>query len=235
MIGHETVLAVIPARGGSKGVKRKNIRPLTGKPLLAWTIEAARNCPEIDRLILSSEDAEIIATARAWGCEVPFARPMELAGDEARASDVALHLLSTLPESYDWLLWLQPTSPLRTGADISAALHLAASQPIDSLVSVTPVEKSPYWMFHLQSDGAMQPLLPGDATRRNRQELPPVHQLNGAINLVRTQWFRASHRFIDSDTRAYVMPAERSLDIDTERDFRLAEWWLSRQQGLQKL
>ncbi|GAB0056226.1 N-acylneuraminate cytidylyltransferase [Candidatus Magnetaquicoccaceae bacterium FCR-1] len=226
MIGAETVLAVIPARGGSKGVMRKNIRPLAGKPLLAWSIEAARLCPEIDRLILSSEDDEIIATARAHGCEVPFPRPPELAGDDARAIDVALHLLDTLPESYDWLLWLQPTSPLRCAEDIRNALRLAVERRADSVVGVTPADKSPYWMFHVQADGAMEPVLSGDATRRNRQELPPVCQLNGALNLVRTAWIRQSHRFIDARTLAYVMPPERSLDIDSERDFLVAEWWL---------
>src|SRR5262245_25182815 len=124
MIDAKRVLGLITARGGSKGVPRKNVRPLGGKPLLAWTIEAARNAPVIDRLILSSDDAEIIEVARAWGCEVPFVRPPELATDTADSVEVVRHALSTLGEDYDYVVLLQPTSPLRTGEDIENCVRL---------------------------------------------------------------------------------------------------------------
>ncbi|MBF0189993.1 MAG: acylneuraminate cytidylyltransferase family protein [Magnetococcales bacterium] len=228
MMQEATVLAVIPARGGSKGVIRKNIRPLGGKPLLAWTIEAALACPQIDRVILSSEDEEIMATARQWGCEVPFPRPMALAGDETRAIDVALHLLATLPERYDFLVWLQPTSPLRTPQDITACLRLCVEHNAHSAVTVTQVDKSPHWMFHVAPSGTMRPVLPGDATLSNRQSLPPVHRLNGAVYVANTTWLRHSGRFVDAQTLACIMPPERSLDIDSEADLHMAAWWLSR-------
>ncbi|MBF0213572.1 MAG: acylneuraminate cytidylyltransferase family protein [Magnetococcales bacterium] len=228
MIQDATVLAVIPARGGSKGVPRKNIRPLAGKPLLAWSIEAALACPEIDRLVLSSEDEEIMAVARQWGCDVPFPRPAELATDDALSLDVAMHLLATLPEPYDFLVWLQPTSPLRAPEDISRCLRLCMESGAQSAVTVTPAEKSPHWMYHVEPSGAMRPLLAGDATRTNRQALPPVYQLNGAVYVARIPWMRQAGRMMNERSLACVMPAERSIDIDSERDFHLAEWWLSR-------
>ncbi|MBF0295824.1 MAG: acylneuraminate cytidylyltransferase family protein [Magnetococcales bacterium] len=228
MIHGASVLAVIPARGGSRGVARKNIRMVAGKPLLAWTIEAARGCPEIDRLVLSSEDAEIIAIARQWGCECPFPRPPELAADHTLAIDVALHLLATLPERYDYLVWLQPTAPLRTAQDITDCLELCVREGADSCVTVTPAEKPPWWMFFVDEAGAMRPVLPGDHTRANRQDLPRAHLLNGAVLVARTDWLQRSARFMDAHTRALVMPPERSLDIDSERDLLVAEWLLSR-------
>ena len=124
MIGSRSILALIPARGGSKGVKRKNVREVGGKPLIAWTIEAAKASRYIDRLILSSEDRAIIDVATAHGCEAPFVRPAELATDEADAMAVVRHALSALPERYDYLLLLQPTSPMRTANDIDGAIEL---------------------------------------------------------------------------------------------------------------
>ncbi|MBF0126783.1 MAG: acylneuraminate cytidylyltransferase family protein [Magnetococcales bacterium] len=228
MIDGASVLAVIPARGGARGVARKNVRMVAGKPLLAWTIEAALACPELDRLILSSEDAEIIATARQWGCESPVPRPPELATDHALAIDVALHLLTALPERYDYLVWLQPTSPLRQGEDISRCLQLCVRERAMSAVTVTRAEKPPHWMYFVADSGAMRPVLPGDHTRVNRQDLPGAYVLNGAVLVVRTAWLRQSARFMDENTKALVMPPQRSLDIDTERDLFLADWLLSR-------
>ncbi|MEO5334745.1 MAG: acylneuraminate cytidylyltransferase family protein [Magnetococcus sp. YQC-5] len=229
MIDSASVLAVIPARGGSKGLPRKNIRQMAGKPLLAWTIEAALACPEIDRLILSSDDEEIIAIARQWGCHSPFPRPKNLAQDDTLSIDVALHLLATLPEQYDYLIWLQPTSPLRTATDISDCLHLCVKHQAMSAVTVTPTDKSPYWMFFVDDCGAMRPILPGDHTQANRQELPVAYGLNGAVYVVKTSWLQQSRRFMDQNTLACVMPPQRSVDIDSERDLFLAEWLLSAQ------
>ncbi|MBF0439711.1 MAG: acylneuraminate cytidylyltransferase family protein [Magnetococcales bacterium] len=227
MINGCSVLAVIPARGGSKGVERKNIRMLAGKPLLAWTIEAARACPEIDRVILSSEDEEIMDVARQLGCEVPYVRPYWLAQDDTRAIDVALHLLETLSERYDYLVWLQPTSPLRSADDISACLQLCVRHGAMSAVTVALVDKSPYWIYFVDSSGGMQPLLPGEMRHDNRQKMPPVHALNGAVYVANTAWLQRTARFVDDHTKAYVMPMERSVDIDTHRDFFLAEWFLA--------
>jgi CMP-N,N'-diacetyllegionaminic acid synthase len=225
MIDGQRVLAVVPARGGSKGLPGKNCLLLQGKPLLAWTIAAARACAAIDRLILSSEDAAIMATAQEWGCEVPFVRPVHLATDEAATVDVLRHALQSLPERYEWLVLLQPTSPLRQAADIEACLELCRRYQAPAAVSVTAV-KSPFWSYFLTSDLEMQPVLGQDATRVGRQQLPTAYVLNGAVYVARCDWFLQQNGFVGVGTRAYVMPAERSVDIDTALDWQWASWLL---------
>lgn len=141
------ILAIIPARGGSKGVPRKNIRELAGKPLIAWTIEEAKKSKYIDRLILSTEDDEIIEVAKQYGCEVPFKRPIELAQDDTPGIDPVLHAIEQCP-GYDYVVLLQPTSPLRTVDDIDGCIEqLLSSDGTNFCVSVTEPEKSPYWMY----------------------------------------------------------------------------------------
>ncbi len=218
MIGRQRVLAVIPARGGSKGVPGKNIRRVQNRPLLAWTVEAALESRAIDRVVLSSDDEEIMAVARALGCEVPFRRPADLATDTATSIDVVLHALDALP-GFDVVVLLQPTSPLRSAADIDAA---CARYPVGgggSCVSVAPVEQSPYWMYRLRDDQSLDPLLPLSAEITRRQDLPPVFALNGAIYISDAASLRRSRTFITPQTVAHVMPLARSIDIDTEADF----------------
>ncbi|MEO5378966.1 MAG: acylneuraminate cytidylyltransferase family protein [Magnetococcus sp. DMHC-6] len=224
MIAGKSVLAVIPARGGSKGLPRKNILSFAGKPLLAWTIETAQACPYIDRLLVSSEDEEIISTARQWGCEVPFVRPLELATDQATAVQVAKHVLQSLSETYDYLVWLQPTSPLRLSEDITQCLSICVQEGVLACVSVTEAGKSPYWMYSLNKHNELQPILAEDFSRHNRQALPVVYALNGAILVCRVDHFLEKGYFMNGKTRGYVMPTQRSWDIDTELDFRIAEF-----------
>jgi CMP-N,N'-diacetyllegionaminic acid synthase len=227
MIGGKRVLAVIPARGGSKGVLRKNMRTLAGKPLIAWTIEEARRSRYIDRLVLSSEDSEIIAVAREFGCEIPFIRPVELARDETPGIEPVLHAITALPESYDCVVLLQPTSPLRTAEDIDGCLDLCSSRQAPACVSVTESEKSPYWMYTIDADKRMHPLVNVNVDNRNRQDLPKVHALNGAVYAADCQWLMRRRSFLSAETVAYEMPKERSLDIDTEWDLLLCEMRLS--------
>lgn len=229
MIGKQTVVAVIPARGGSKGLPRKNILDLAGKPLIAWTIEAARACPYIDRLVLSSDDAEIMATARQWGCEVPFVRPKGLADDDASSMDVALHALKTLEQSFDYLVWLQPTSPLRQSGDISACLEICHQHQAPACVSVTEAGKSPYWMYYISDDNDLNPVMPRDLTALRRQELPAAFTLNGAVYVSRIDRMRQTRRFMNGGAKAYLMPADRSIDIDSELDFKIAALLLEKQ------
>jgi CMP-N,N'-diacetyllegionaminic acid synthase len=217
MIDGGQVLAVIPARGGSKGVPRKNVRRAGGKPLIGWTIDAARGSRHVDRVILSSDDAEIAAEARRLGCDVPFMREARLAQDGTPAIDVVLDALERLP-GYAWVLLLQPTSPLRTAADIDGAVETCRQRGAPSCVSVTAAQESPYWMYTRGADGRLVPLLQAAMPLR-RQDLPPVYSLNGAIYLARTDWLAREKKFISPETVAYEMPAERSLDIDTESDF----------------
>lgn len=226
MIGGRRVLALIPARGGSKGLPGKNIRPVAGRPLVAWTIEAARAAAAPDQVVLSSDDEAIMAVAREWGCEVPFRRPEALATDEASSIDVVLHALGALP-GFDFVMLLQPTSPLRTAADIDAACALLATTSAPSCVSVAPAEQSPYWMVRLDERQRMAPILPLPPGVTRRQDLPAAYVLNGAIYIADCAWLREQRSFVGEGTVAYVMPAERSIDIDTLADTREAERLLS--------
>ena len=223
MIAGKKVLAVIPARGGSKGVPGKNIRPLAGRPLIAWTIAAAGHAPELDRVIVSSEDPAIIAIAKEWGGDAPFIRPTELARDDTPGIAPVLHALDALPEKYDYVVLLQPTSPLRTGADISAALKICVEDNAPACVSVSSPHHAPWWMFSLSDSRRLQPLFPKDALPTRRQDMPEVYALNGAVYVAEVGWLRETRSFLTPETAAYVMPLERSLDIDTELDFRIAE------------
>lgn len=217
MIGGRRVLALIPARGGSKGLPGKNIRPVAGRPLLAWTIDAAKGAKAPDCVVLSSDDEAIMAVAREGGCEVPFRRPDELATDKASSMDVVLHALDALP-GFDLVMLLQPTSPLRTSADIDAACTLLERSGALSCVSVTPAEQSPYWMVQLDDQQRMSPVLAPPPGVTRRQDLPPAYVLNGAIYIADCTWLRQQRSFVGEGTVAYVMPAERSLDIDTLDD-----------------
>ena len=216
--------ALIPARGGSKGIPRKNIREIAGKPLIAWTIEAARAAAGIDAVVVSTEDAEIAAVAREWGAQVPFIRPPELAADETPGIDPVLHAIGELP-AYDAVLLLQATSPLRTTADIDGILSLAAESGAPAVVSVCEPEDHPNWMYRLAAGSRLEPLLPAPAAAR-RQDLPPVYALNGAMYFARTAWLRETRGFLTDETCGYPMPAERSVDIDTPLVWRVAEMLL---------
>lgn len=218
MIDGRSVLALVVARGGSKGLPGKNILPIQGKPLIQWTIDAARQSRYIDRLILSSDDEEIMAVAAQGGCEVPFRRPVALASDAATSVDVVVDALQRLP-GYDFLVLLQPTSPLRVAADIDGALALLVSSAAPSCVSVRPAEEHPYWTYRLGDDGRLacfaEPA--GDMPQR-RQDLPAAWCVNGAVYVVRVDWFLAVRSFLTPETVAYPMPAERSIDIDSAAD-----------------
>lgn len=226
MINGRTVLAIIPARGGSKGVPRKNLRSVGGKPLLAWTIEAAKQSKYIDRLIISSEDLEIIETARQWGCEAPFVRPKELALDHTPGIDPVLHAVEALPERYDYVVLLQPTSPLRTVADIDGCIELCVDKGANSCVSVTESAQSPFWMYKLDGNGTMQPLLQMEQQYNRRQDIPRVYALNGAVYVSACGFLQKSCMFVTPVTIGYIMPPERSLDIDTELDLAIVNYLL---------
>jgi len=220
MIAGKKVLALIPARGGSKGVPRKNLREAGGRPLIAWSIVAARASQLVDRVVVSSDDAEILVVAREWGAEAPFTRPAELARDDTPSIDVALHALDALP-GYDYLALLQPTSPLRTAEHIDGCVRLCEARGVAGAVSVSEPAQSPFWTYFVDGAGAMRALLPSTAQRR--QDLPPVYALNGAVYVARADALRAGRRFVFDDSVAYVMPREASLDIDTEFDLTLVQ------------
>ncbi len=214
-------LALIPARGGSKGIPRKNIRELAGKPLIAWTIEAALAAEGIERVVVSTEDEEIADVARKWGAETPFLRPAELATDTAPGIAPVLHAIEQLP-GHDSLILLQPTSPLRSAAQIAAILEFASEKQTSSVVSVCEVEEHPAWMFRKAPDETLAPYASLDEATR-RQDLPSLYILNGAMYWVRTEWLRGTRRLVGEGTLGFFMDADSSTDIDTMLDWRLAE------------
>lgn len=225
LIENKPILALISARGGSKGVLRKNIRNVAGKPLIAWTIEAAKKSKYIDRLVLSSDDDEIIKVARDCGCEAPFVRPAELARDDTPGIDVVLHALDTLPGFY-YIVLLQPTSPLRTAEDIDACIERCCQREAVACVSVVEPGKSPYWMYVLDEFGRMTPLIKIEKAISRRQDLPGAYAVNGAVYVAECGWLLKTRTFLAPETLAYIMPKERSIDVDTEFDLNLCDWLL---------
>lgn len=217
------ILGLIPARGGSKGIPRKNIRPLAGKPLIAWTIEAALASESLNRVIVSSEDREILEIARKWGADVPFTRPMELALDTTPGITPVVHALESLPESYDFVVLLQPTSPLRESRDIDTAVQLCLKTGAPACVGVVEPDQSPYWMFTRADDFRLSPLIPREKLPARRQDLPVTYSINGAVYVASVPWFLREKTFFSPETVGYVMPQERSLDIDNELDLAIAE------------
>lgn len=221
MIHGKKVLGIIPARGGSKGVPGKNIRPLAGKPLIAWTIEAAAKSKYLDRLIVTSDDEAIIQTSLACGADVPFVRPAHLAQDDTPGIAPVLHAMDKLPE-YDYIVLLQPTSPLRNAQDIDTCIERFAVTAAEAVVSVTEQEKSPYWMFEVGEAGKLEPIM-GKTDTSRRQDLPRVYALNGAVYVSSAEVLKRTESFLTDNTEAYIMPKERSIDIDTVIDFRICE------------
>lgn len=222
MIDSYKVLAVIPARGGSKGVPYKNIREVGGKPLIAWAIEAAKESKYIDRLILSSDDEKIMEKAIEWGCDVPFKRPDSLAKDDSRTVDAVIHALDQL-EGYDIVVTLQATSPLLSACDIDACIKKMVRTGAKACISVTEPDKSPYWMFGLDDTGFMSPVMDVSYLNKRRQDLPPAYIPNGAVFVAFSDWLREHMTYYSDVTAGYVMPKDRSLDIDTEIDFMILE------------
>jgi CMP-N,N'-diacetyllegionaminic acid synthase len=212
----------VPARGGSKGLPGKNIRSLRGKPLIGWTIDAASGSSAIDMTVVSTDDDDIARVALACGAMVPFRRPAAISGDQASTVDAVLHAVDQLPE-YEIVVLLQPTSPLRNSSDITEALELFERLSASSVASICEVEEHPYWMYRLEGDRHLAPLISIDSRPTRRQELPAVYRLNGAIYVVDAGWVREKHAVVGKGTVGYLMPRSRSIDIDIETDFLLAE------------
>lgn len=222
-------VALIPARGGSKGIPHKNVAPLGGRPLIAYTIEAALRARSVGRTVVSTDDAGIARLSRELGAEVPFLRPSDLAQDETSMVEVVKHFLERLaaveglrPEV---IVLLQPTSPLRTAADIDRAVELFRGGAWDSVVSVVRVKRHPLWMFAMEG-GRLVPLAEAGREATRRQDLPLVWRLNGAIYVTRPATISAYDNLLGEKVGAYEMPDERSLDIDSPLDLLFAETWL---------
>ena len=218
---HMKTLAIIPARGGSKGVPHKNIRMLHGKPLIAWTIEAALQASSVDDVVVSTEDDEIAEVAEKFGAVVPFIRPLELARDETPGIEPVLHMIEAMP-GYSAVVVLQPTSPLRAAEDVDGCVDLARRLNAPAAVSVTRSDIHPDWMFRISGGYGMQRWSNGKLVFR-RQDLEPLYVLNGATYFGRVEFVTKMRSFVSNSTVAFVMPEERSIDIDTILDFEIAE------------
>ncbi|OHD53688.1 MAG: CMP-N-acetlyneuraminic acid synthetase [Spirochaetes bacterium GWF1_51_8] len=230
MIDGKRVLGIIPARGGSKGLPGKNILPIAGKPLVIWTIECAKKSVFLDTLIVSTENERIGGIAEKAGAGVPFARPAELATDSARTVDVILHALDWFSDRghrYDIVVCLQPTSPLRAPSDIDNALRQMSETSAKAVVSVCENDHPAQWINSLPQDKCMKDFLAPEVINTPRQKFPLFYRLNGAVSMAETEYLRRLESFIGDETYAYIMPRERSIDIDTELDFRIAEYLLN--------
>lgn len=229
------ILALIPARGASKRLPGKNVRQLGGKPLIEWSIQAARSLPDVVEVLVSTDDPEIARHAQHAGALVPRLRPAELATDTASSVDVALHALDDYERAHgrvDGLLLLQPTSPFRSRARLQAGLVLFAANPDCSVIGVSPASTHPLWCFRL--DGMrLRPFVEGGGLHLRSQDLPPAYAVNGAFYLVPANVLRETHSLYARDLLPLVMetPAE-CIDIDTEEDWQLAEQMLATQPEL---
>jgi pseudaminic acid cytidylyltransferase len=224
------MLGVIPARGGSKGVPGKNIRELSGKPLIAYTVEAAIKSNIFEKVIVSTDSKEIAEIAADYGAEIPFLRPAEISGDLTSSDDAIIHALSYYQKqgvNYDEVCKLQPTSPLRNAKHLQEAYQLFHEKKADFLVSVCECEHSPLWAGVIADDLRLDHFISEEAKRACRQDLPIYYRLNGAIYMGKAKPFYDNKSFLGKNSVAYIMSQEDSVDIDSELDFKLADIMLS--------
>lgn len=220
------VIGIIPARGGSKGVPGKNIRLLAGKPLVAYTIEAALAAKSLDRVVVSTDDKEIARISKEYGAEVPFLRPKHLAKDTTPDLPVFQHALQYLEdnEGYkpDIIVHLRPTTPFKTGKLIDGAVNKLISTGADGVRTVCLVEYHPCWMKRIEGDRIL-PFMKLDREYTRRQDLPPVYKANGVVDVTRRKFIMDEGRMLGDNVKAIFMEPMPSLDIDTELDFLIAE------------
>ncbi len=222
-------LLLIPARSGSKGLVRKNLAKLGGRHLIDWTIEQAIASQAGD-VIVSTDSEEIAKAASGAGADVPFLRPAPLATDQASIEGVAEHALQWLLQhrhvTPDTVVLLQPTSPFRSAEDISAGLDLLVRGRAPAVVAVCESSTHPFVVRKIEKDGTLSYFVNDAAFTKRRQDFPPAYQVNGALYVIRTEVLRIAQTFQPSGSLAYIMPPERSLDIDNAADLSWAEWQL---------
>lgn len=226
MYKNRTFLAIIPARGGSKRLPKKNILNLAGKPLVAWSIEAGLKSRYIDKVIVTSDDDEILDMSRQYGADT-IKRPSYLATDTATTFDTIEHTINSL-KSYDYIVLLQPTSPLRDENHIDEAIELLNTKNADAIISVSEMEHTPLWSNTLPKDNSMINFIKDDVKNRRSQDLEPYYRLNGAINICNTDRLIKEKTFLIKDNIfAYIMQRKYSIDIDTKIDFQIAKMLIS--------
>lgn len=222
MYTNKTFLAIIPARGGSKRLPRKNVLGLCGKPLIVHTIEAALKSEYINKVIVSSDDEEILNISSNFGADI-IKRPVELASDTATTFDAIKHTIENV-EKYDYIVLLQPTSPLRNAKHIDEAIELLEIKNADAVVSVCEMDHSPLWSNTLPNDGNMRGFLREEILNKRSQDLEKYYRLNGAIYICKTEKLIENKSFfLKENIFAYIMNRENSVDIDEKLDFIIAK------------
>lgn len=226
MIAGKRVLALIPARSGSKGLPGKNVRPFLGRPLLAWPIEAARGSTHVDAVVVSTDDPEMAEIARSHGAEAPFLRPTELASDTAPSIGFILHALDFLAgrgDHFDYLVLLEPTSPLTASADVDAALeHLVREAELaDAVVGVSALEAHhPAFAVKVTPNGLLAPFQGAKfADLPRRQDVEPLYSLDGSLYVSTVEALRRERGFCHDRTLPHVMPKHKALEVDDMVDF----------------
>ena len=219
---NKTFLAIIPARGGSKRLPRKNILDLCGKPLISWSIEAALKSKYISKVVVSSDDEEILNISSNFGADI-IKRPYELANDTATTFDTVKHTIDNF-ENYDYIVLLQPTSPLRNENQIDEAIELLEEKQADAIVSVCEMDHSPLWSNTLPKDGNMNNFLRDEVLNKRSQDLEKYYRVNGAVYICKTDKLLENKSFFLKDNIfAYIMDRKSSIDIDEEIDFLFAQ------------
>jgi CMP-N-acetylneuraminic acid synthetase len=222
---NKKILAIIPARGGSKGIKDKNIKPLNGKPLIYYSIHESLESNIIQEVMVNTDSEKIASISKKYGANIPFLRSKELATDEASSVDVIEDTLNYYEQrniSFDYFILLQPTSPLRTREDIIRAFEILEQKNAKSIVSVCEAEHSPLLMNKMDNDLSMKDFLKKENDKR-RQDFDKYYRLNGAIYISEVKNFLETKNFYGEGSYAYIMPNNRSVDIDNEIDLKLAE------------
>ncbi|MGG3681977.1 acylneuraminate cytidylyltransferase family protein [Aeribacillus sp. FSL K6-3256] len=226
------ILAIICARGGSKGVPNKNIRLLNGKPLIAYTIECAKKYTKFDRIIVSTDSPKIAEVAKQYGADVPFLRPKELATDTSPKIPVLQHAVRYLEQEendrYDLIVDLDPTSPLRTVEDIENCVNKMIEKNPNVVFSVTPAHKNPYFNMVEEKDGRVYLCKKLDRSITRRQDAPMVYAMNASIYVYKKDFLLNTDSVFSDNTMAVVMPEERSIDIDRPIDFEFVEFLMKR-------
>lgn len=227
-LDERTFLGVITARGKSKRLPNKNVLDLAGKPLIGWTIEGALKSRYINELVVSTEDVEIAEISKSYGANVPFMRPKELGADNVHPAEVVIHavnyFINEQKKEFEYVVLLQPTSPLRNEHDIDKAIEFLYSTKADAVVSVCEAEHSPLWYNTLPENLSMKNFLRDDLKGKMSQDLPTYYRVNGAIYISKVKRLLKENTFFLKDNIfAFLMDVKKSVDIDSLVDFKLAE------------
>jgi len=229
VINSKSVLTIIPARGGSKRLSRKNVLPLSGKPIISWTINAALKSKYIDNIVVSSDDDEIIDISLNASV-IAIKRPQELSADDTPTISVVKHILSEIENNYSHVLLLQPTSPLRDHHDIDQSFELLIKKAGDAIISVCEVDHSPLLSNTLPPDGSLNQFIPNEVKNKRTQDLPKYYRINGAIYICKTdRLIKENTFFLKDNIYSYVMDKRKSVDIDDIFDYEFAQFLINSQ------